>query len=81
MIPLRYLPTAAALLAAVGAGWWLVSTIRERDQMREALDRATAYIEATKDVTNATDDLPDDPDAVLAELCRIAQGGPGCGNP
>lgn len=83
----------AALLGTLGLAGALLWTLQanadlqaERDALRGALSHAEAYIQTTKGVRHATDNLPDDPDAVLAELCRLAgghtaAGGEGCSDP
>ena len=68
-------------LAAIAFGWGLyLWEARKHADTRAALDLATSYVAATKETTNALSDLPVDPDGVLAELCRIAPGGEGCGD-
>ena len=51
---------------------------RKLVKTQQALDHATAYIQASKGVDNATSNLPTDNDSILAELCRIAGGGKSC---
>jgi len=71
---------AASILANAG----LIGVYRYQSAAlataREALKMASAYIETTKEVRNATSDLPNDPDAVLARLCAMVPGQPSCGD-
>lgn len=74
-----HLIIAAFTLGAVACFYVLKITV-ENTRLKTALDQATAYIEATKETTDALTNLPDDPDAILAELCRIAGRGESCGD-
>jgi len=84
---IRYALIGAVLAAlALCAALYRETTRRaaaeaEAARLQSALDLARDYITTTKGIRHATSDLPDRPDDVLAELCRIAPGGEGCGNP
>lgn len=69
---------AAALVAALLALWWSVTSHAET---RAKLDLAVDYIQARKDTDDALAHVPDDPDAILDGLLECANGGDCFGNP
>jgi len=64
------LPLIAALCAAlIGAVGWIVLQGQWLDEAEAALTEARAFIEATKEVRDAQETVPDDP-ADLADWLR-----------
>lgn len=86
MIGLPRIAPGIAVAAGIGAGLWFVqhrayqSGYAAAEAAQVAAD-ATLYRDIIKEIENAGIDV-DDPDAVLASLCRLAgdRAGPECGD-
>lgn len=70
----------AGIVALAYQGHRVTVLTNENQTLKSALAAANQYIETTKEITDATIDLPDDPDDVLRELCRLFPRGSGCGD-
>ncbi|MGB1266339.1 MAG: hypothetical protein ACPG6L_11510 [Nereida ignava] len=73
---IRFLTPTTAMLAIIAglafALWWSVTSHADT---RAALKAATAYIQATEDVRNAQETVPNDPELIPGWLREFADGG------